>query len=680
MNDPPQPIFFNRACWELFGFATKEAFDEVADRDLYQLIATEERAPFIAQLKRCRDERTMEAIDVTVVRPSGLRGNLRGNAAVSHGSDGKPMLQLVLLDVTDQREQEMRLARTKATLERTTDMLQHLLENLPVGVTLFEFGSFPRSLYINSRAYSMFCLSDHKPGRFMELMRVASFQLHYGEEGQPIQVVDENGVDMANVARLTREDGTLFWLRTYYTIVPQATTSPLCYAVLVDVSHQVQMERDYNRQTELYRIMMEDSQQIFFDYDMEKDVMHYTLRMPDGKRRERVTSNYLRTLRHSVIIYPSHISSFLACLKRYSRTRAPGKHEFMADYYNTNEFRWYRAYFRTIEDESGQLYRMIGRVVDIQEEKTREAQLGQAKVFRRAVNSVSLFVFAFDLPAMEPHLLSSDEQQRALFHPYLTYLDPGRSADLIHPEECSAVTDALNPQNLTAHFRAGSREVTIPFRALNLQNNWVWLEMILHLSAGEGKNAVSGIGYVKVIEDQKKLERKACFDGLTQLLNRATVEERVEHALSEVDEPCCLLIFDVDDFKRVNDQFGHRTGDDLLRELATAVRGHLRQSDIVGRLGGDEFVALLRGANEAVGRDKGAELLAAMDTLNTTLALTHPVSISIGYACSPVDGNSFTELYAAADKALYHAKRAGKNQCCSAQECKCDLMPRPDVP
>ena len=195
------------------------------------------------------------------------------------------------------------------------------------------------------------------------------------------------------------------------------------------------------------------------------------------------------------------------------------------------------------------------------------------------------------------------------------------------------------------------------------------LEVERSLKRMAGKNTVAGIGYVKVIEDQKKLERKACFDGLTQLLNRATVEERVERALTESDEPCCLLIFDVDDFKSVNDQFGHRTGDDLLRELATAVRSRLRQSDIVGRLGGDEFVALLRGASEDVGRDKSAELLAAIEMLAGTLPRQYPVSISIGYACAPVDGRSFAELYAAADKALYHAKRSGKNRCCSAREC-----------
>ena len=668
LEDPPKPVFYNRACWELFGFHTKEAFDEVASRDLFSLIVPEDRETFLAQLKRCREKRMVENIEVTVARPGGEWGSLRGSVAISHGSDGQPLLQLVLLDTTLQREQELRLTRTKATLERTTDMLQHLLENLPVGVTLFEFGSLVRALYINTRAYSMFGLKDHQPERFMELMRLSAFHLHCELEGKPIEVIDDNGADLGSVVRLTRDDGLPFWLRTYYTIVPQNNSPPLCYAVLVDVSNQVQMERAYNRQSELYRIMMEDSQQIFFDYDLEKDVIHYTLRLPSGEREERTVQTYSKSLRHSLIIHPDYTGGLLNALKRYCRTRQPGTYEYLADYYHTGEFRWYRAYFRTIADESGFLYRMVGRVVDIQEEKQREAQLGQAKVFRRAVNQVSLFVFAFELPEMAPHLLSCEEVRRSGFHAYLDYLAQDRNETLIHPEERGALLDAIDPQNLVARYRAGEREFTVPFRALNRKKNWVWLEMNIHLSAGEGKNNVGGIGYVRVIDAQKKLERKACFDGLTQLLNRATVEERIEHALVEGEVPSCLLILDVDNFKSVNDLFGHRAGDELLSKLAGTLRARLRQSDLVGRLGGDEFVALLKGATEQVARDKGTELLAAIEALTFTLPHASPVTISIGYACAPQDGMTFAELYAKADQALYTAKRCGKNRCCSPRD------------
>lgn len=670
MDDPPRPIFYNRACWEHFGYTSKEAFEQAAGADIFRLVAPEGRATLLMQLLRCQREHTAEALDIAVMTPGGARRNLRGSAAVSHGSDGAPMLQLVLLDTTEQCEQELRLAHTRASLQRTTEMLQHLLDNLPVGVLLFEFGSEPRAQFVNTSAYRMFGLAERSPARVLELMRLYAFHVEEAEAGQPVRALDDAGDDMGDTRRVTRADGAPLWLRIHYAIQQQGAAPPLCYAVLVDVTRQVEVERAYSRQSELYRIMMEDSNQIFFDYDLEKDEMHYTLRMPTGHREERVMPSYATSIRHSTVIHPEHIPGFITCIKRCRRSKAPCTHEFMANYFGTGEYRWYRAYYRSIADESGQLYRVVGRILDIQEEKARDAQLGQAKVFRRAVNSVSLFVFAFDLPEMQPHLLSCEEPRRAGFHPYLDYLAADRNESLIHPDEREALMAALDSQNLASHYRAGSHALTIPFRALNRQKNWIWLEMNIHLSAGEGRGGACGIGYVKVIEDWKKLERKASLDGLTQLLNRTTMEERVDRLLADSAEPCCLLMFDVDDFKSVNDRFGHSAGDDLLRQLAATVRGRLRQSDLVGRLGGDEFVALLRNATEDVGREKSAELLSAIEALAVVLPDACPITVSIGFACAPADGIHFETLYNAADRALYTAKRTGKNRVCAYRDCE----------
>ncbi|MEA4927909.1 MAG: EAL domain-containing protein [Candidatus Limiplasma sp.] len=677
LHDPPRPVFFNRACWELFGFASKEDFDEVADRDLFSLIAPDDRDEFLSQLRRCRERHSVENIDVTIVRPHGALGSLRGNAALSHMADGRPMVQLVLLDTTVQREQERRLEHTRATLERTSDMLQHLLENLPVGVTLFELGHPVRPLYVNSRAFSMFGLKDHQSQRFMELLRLENYRTDEADSGGVIRAVNDKSTDLGEVMRVARDDGATFWLRTYYTIVPQASTPPLCYAVLVDVSRQVEMERAYNRQSELYRITMEDSRQIFFDYDLERDVMNYTVRLLSGEREDRVVPEYQKHLPESAIIHPDYIPDFIRNLRRFCRTRDPGMYEFQADYQSNGEFRWYRAYFRCLADERGALYRMIGRVVDIQDEKAREKQLGQATVFRRAVDSVSLFVFAFDLPGTGPHLLSCEDPKGAGFAPYLHYLDPAMNQTLVHPDDREALCNALDAASLPTQYRAGKRELTVPFRALNRHQQWIWLEMNLHLSQGESRKSVSGIGYVKMIEALKKLEIKASIDGLTQLLNRSTAEERIDRYLQDDPQNGCLLILDVDNFKEVNDQYGHLAGDALLSDVAGVLRTHLRQSDIVGRLGGDEFVALLRNATLQAALEKGRELLAAIEQINAEHAGERRVTCSIGVAGVPADGQTFAALYSAADQALYQAKRQGKNRCCTAQG-SCDMPPAPE--
>ena len=96
------------------------------------------------------------------------------------------------------------------TVHDTAVPRQEVGHVLDPGVTLFEFGSLVRSLYINTRAYSMFGLQEHKPERFMELMRISGFHLQCDAEGSPIQAIDHNGANLSDVTRLTREDGTPF--------------------------------------------------------------------------------------------------------------------------------------------------------------------------------------------------------------------------------------------------------------------------------------------------------------------------------------------------------------------------------------------------------------------------------------------------------------------------------------
>lgn len=161
------------------------------------------------------------------------------------------------------------------------------------------------------------------------------------------------------------------------------------------------------------------------------------------------------------------------------------------------------------------------------------------------------------------------------------------------------------------------------------------------------------------------LAHLARHDPLTGLPNRAHFHERLDQALHAVDERAAvaLIYFDLDGFKRVNDEHGHETGDQLLRAVGDRIRGCVRHSDTIARLGGDEFVVMLKGTSRAADATEVAEALRS--------ALARPfqlgphalhISASIGIAVcrdtEPDDGN----LLGRADKAMYAAKRRGGNQ------------------
>jgi diguanylate cyclase (GGDEF)-like protein/PAS domain S-box-containing protein len=170
------------------------------------------------------------------------------------------------------------------------------------------------------------------------------------------------------------------------------------------------------------------------------------------------------------------------------------------------------------------------------------------------------------------------------------------------------------------------------------------------------------------IKAMRRLEHLAHHDYLTGLPNRTLFEDRVQRALVHAvrhGEGFALMYLDVDQFKPVNDRQGHAAGDRLLQEVATCLRNSVREEDTVARLGGDEFVVIAtqvgcRGSARKV-LDK---ILAAFRGETVLPGGRLPLSVSIGVAIYPRDGDDDSALLRHADQAMYGAKAAGGNGYC----------------
>ena len=162
------------------------------------------------------------------------------------------------------------------------------------------------------------------------------------------------------------------------------------------------------------------------------------------------------------------------------------------------------------------------------------------------------------------------------------------------------------------------------------------------------------------------VERQALIDGLTGLANRRQADKALVSELARAQRlggPVGLILADVDDFKPVNDRFGHPTGDMVLRDLAASLRETVREIDIAARWGGEEFAVILPGT-DLEGAAQVAErlrvALAEREILSTDGVPLH-VTASFGAAASS-SSTTVTQLIEAADEALYRAKRAGKDR------------------
>lgn len=122
-----------------------------------------------------------------------------------------------------------------------------------------------------------------------------------------------------------------------------------------------------------------------------------------------------------------------------------------------------------------------------------------------------------------------------------------------------------------------------------------------------------------------------------------------------------IFICDIDNFKQVNDRFGHAFGDYCICSFTKAIREHFRKDNILGRIGGDEFVVFIPYSSERWLEEKAAELSKALDMVCTKEQSSCQVSASIGISISLQAGSRFDQLYQSADSALYQTKKNGKN-------------------
>lgn len=226
--------------------------------------------------------------------------------------------------------------------------------------------------------------------------------------------------------------------------------------------------------------------------------------------------------------------------------------------------------------------------------------------------------------------------------------------------------DTFSPENVIKAYKNGTENLRYDFMISVDGESYYWMRITAHLFFWDEDKSLRMLVYRENIDVQMKRELylydQMQKDPLTGLLNKTAIQNGIHDMLLKYPEKgFAFFIMDIDDFKGVNDQLGHASGDAVLMDFSRILRAEFREEDLVGRIGGDEFVAFASIA------DKNAVLYKA-ETL--VKALHRPVvvdngvwnlSVSIGIARSPFDAGEFDLLYKKADTALYEAKREGKN-------------------
>jgi diguanylate cyclase (GGDEF)-like protein len=169
----------------------------------------------------------------------------------------------------------------------------------------------------------------------------------------------------------------------------------------------------------------------------------------------------------------------------------------------------------------------------------------------------------------------------------------------------------------------------------------------------------------KILDQQKKLESAAYFDDLTGLINRRKWIELLDEEYERMKcdrHPSSILLLDIDNFKAINDQYGHPAGDRILQEIATLVKKELRICDRIGRWGGEEFIILLVDTPTKKGTAVGEKLRNEIEKMSIQVE-SYLIKVTISIGVSSLDcEKDFLTSYKKADQALYLAKNNGRNR------------------
>jgi diguanylate cyclase (GGDEF)-like protein/PAS domain S-box-containing protein len=236
---------------------------------------------------------------------------------------------------------------------------------------------------------------------------------------------------------------------------------------------------------------------------------------------------------------------------------------------------------------------------------------------------------------------------------------------LYHPDDDAGVQKALQ------EYRDGTKpRYRADFRVRCQNNEYIWLRANgLSISDENGKRIAMVGAYTDITEEkeqQKRLDQLAYYDSLTGLPNRVQLKEHVNQLLQEIkdkEETVCLIFIDMDNFKFVNDSFGHQEGDALLKHISLRIKSFLPQNGYISRLGGDEFVIVLTGSlSETQATNIAMQMQDSVSEPYQVMENQFYITFSMGIVLYPQDGRNFDELLQNADTAMYNSKETGKSK------------------
>ena len=556
----------------------------------------------------------------------------------------------VFIDITDTRQ-------AQAAYQAVLDEEHMVLEVLPAGVVFLENRVIARC---NARLERML---GYAPG---ELEGRSARVLYPSEEswrhaGRTYEELRGGSIYQGEGA-LARKDGSRLWCRALARAVNPEAPQESAIVVFSDVTERHAAERALRRSEGLYRSLVETSNDLVWSIDLEG---RWTYLNPAAVRRiyDGKAADLLGTPMHD-----------LPTAELRERDAAIFARVLAGEPVFRHETRHLRRDGSTVDlsfnavplrDARGEIVGATGTARDISEERAAAAALHESvEKLRLAVDAAELVYWEWDRDAdrlywgRNPGRLSeAADGQATRWSEY---------RETVHPEDRERYLAVV----AAAWDQAGS--CSNEYRVLTREGRVVWLSSHAKTLPDASGRPRRMIGVSQDITERKRREEEERFlayhDTLTGLPNRRLLDDRLRQALhlaQRRDRRVAAMLVDLDDFKRVNDELGHRSGDAVLREVAERLAGCVRKADTLARQGGDEFVIVIPDlAQESDCSVVAEKILHALQAPFHADGREFSIGASIGISIHPADAGDGDALLRNADAAMYRAKQSGRNHFC----------------
>lgn len=451
-----------------------------------------------------------------------------------------------------------------------------------------------------------------------------------------------------------------------------ALGNPIGYInVSTDVRELMEVQRQLKISQERYEIALQQARTALWEYDIKE----HTIQRIDNVRgqfseifpNEGVIEGVPDALIAQGILFEDSIREIKVMYNKLKEGYKKVSGQLHMRNRNGEE-RWVEIRCTTIFDEAGRAIKAIGISKDISEQKRLESSYQNERKLQEIMNAGFLSVFEVNITQNRMILIDKEAAAKLSSPPEEGVYDEILQAALskIHPDFQKKVYEKMNCRALHLAYMRGIHTCNVEYR-LKRKGCYHWINASIQLLKKDSSADIFARVFLKDIQAQKekeeKLQKEVHIDALTGAYNRKGIITHIEELLRQNPEAISACVsLDIDNFKEVNDTFGHLYGDAVLSETAKKIQKLCRNDTLIGRLGGDEFVAFFpRLQSEEVLMHAAERLQSAL--VNTYTSGSHIVktSVSMGISFYPRHGTTFTELYDKADIAMYHCKRNGKN-------------------